>query len=99
MEVRIWKKNGHPVDYSGKMAISALAILLLEKGVRLGLIKKSGGLYFRELIKDGRIVGSVSYRTDEEDEFISALGVAGRVKRERMKRKERRRIVVKAQLN
>ena len=38
MEVRIWK-NGKPVDFTGKNAITALAILLLEKEVRTGIIK------------------------------------------------------------
>ena len=82
MEVRIWK-NGKPVDFTGKNAITALAILFLEKEVRTGIIKKGQNCYIQVLhSKDGNVIGSVAYKTEEEWEVIRAFSVAGRVKRE-----------------
>ena len=102
MEVRIWK-NGKPLDYSGKSAITALAILFMEKEIRLGIIKRNGSQKFTELVSEkGQVIGNVSYSSEDEYETIYALSVAGRVRRELKKRKEekKRRIAIKtARLN
>jgi len=99
MEVRIWK-NGRPIDFSGKDSITALAILFMEKEVRLGTIRRNGKARFTELIsKDGRPIGNVSYRTEEEYETIYALSVAGRVRRELKKKREKERKIVVRTLN
>jgi len=91
MEVRIWK-NGKPVDFTGRNAITALAILFLEKEVRTGIIKKGQNYYIQVLhSKDGNVIGSVAYKTEEEWEVIRALSVAGRVKRELSAERKRKR--------
>jgi len=98
MEVRIWK-NGKPLDYSGKSAITALAILFMEKEIRLGIIKRNGSQKFTELVSEkGQVIGNVSYSSEEEYETIYALSVAGRVRRELKKKREeeRKKIVVRS---
>jgi hypothetical protein len=98
MEVRVWK-NGKPLDFTGHNAVTALAILFLEKEVRLGIIKRFNGGYFVELLsKSGKLIGSVAYKSEDEYRTIYALAVAGRVKRE-LKKREERRVNIKTILN
>ena len=99
MEVRVWK-NGKPIDFDGKDAITALAILFMEKGVRMGIIKRNGKQRFTELVSEkGEVIGNVSYMTEDEYETVYALSVAGRVRRELKKKREeerKKRIVVRS---
>jgi hypothetical protein len=96
MKVRLWK-NGRPKDVSGQNALVALALLLVVRGVKLGMPRKyEGGGYFAPLIRAGKVIGSVSMETGEEWAFLSALERAGSVKR---KAERNVKLVVAGKLN